>query len=499
MATAMPFLLEVHQISKRFQGTQALDKVGFEVASGEVHALMGENGAGKSTLANIIAGVVRPDSGAISWRGKNVTIDSPLRARALGIGVVFQELDLFPHLSIAENMAIANAAAHEGFIVRPRELHSWCREFLEQVGLSVPAQTVVRDLSIGQMQLVAIARALSMKADLLLLDEPTSSLADDGVETLLKLIAKLRSQGIAIVYVSHKMAEIHRIADRITVLRDGMLINTRRADQVSTDELISMMVGRTLERRQRPQRQYGPEVLLDVRDLATTFLSPISFEVRSGEVVGLAGLVGAGRSELGAALFGLRRRVAGEISLKGRSYAPLEPSDAIRRGFCLVPEDRRWKGLFPHMSVRENATIGVLRRLAMHGWLRSDSERDVEQAFRRTLLIAAASPDMPIAALSGGNQQKTLITRWLMADPTVLFLDEPTRGIDVGAKEQIYAVIDELAAQGKGVVLASSELPELFRCCDRILVLHEGRQAGILTTSETAQEEIMALATGIQH
>lgn len=494
----MTSLLEIQHVSKCFQATQALKDVDLRVASGEVHALMGENGAGKSTLSKIIAGVVSPDSGDIAWQGKKVDIKSPSHARQLGIGMVFQELDLFSHLTIAENMAIANPAARERFLVRPRQLESWCAGFLKQVGLNADPHTSLRDLSIGQVQLVAIARALSTNARLLLMDEPTSSLAEDGVESLLELIGQLKSQGVAIVYVSHKIAEVQRIADRITVLRDGILIATRRAKEVNSKELIAMMVGRSLEQRERPARETRSQVLLDVQGLSTDFLAAISFQLRAGEVLGLAGLVGAGRSELGAALFGLRQ-VHGESSLNGHAYRPQTPAHAIEEGFCLVPEDRRGEGIFPRMSVMENATLGVLSSFAKYGLVDGTREREAEASYRGSLSVVTASPDIPAAFLSGGNQQKLLIARWLMSDPKVLFLDEPTRGIDVGAKEQIYALIDELAAQGKGVILASSELPELFRCCDRIMVLHEGRQAEILNTADTSQAEIMTLATGVQH
>jgi ABC-type sugar transport system ATPase subunit len=412
--------------------------------------------------------------------------------------MVFQELDLFPHLTIAENMAIANAAASEQFVVHPRQLEAWCGKFLKQVGLSAHPRTCLRDLSIGQVQLVAIARALSMNARLLLMDEPTSSLAEDGVESLLALIGQLRSQGVGIVFVSHKLTEVQRIADRITVLRDGRLIGTRDAKEVNSKDLIALMVGRSLQQRERPAREIRSQVLLEVHELNTDFLEAISFQLRAGEVMGLAGLVGAGRSELGAALYGLSQ-VRGESSLNEKGYRPQNPADAIKSGFCLVPEDRRWEGIFPQMSVMENATVGVLSSFAIYGLLNGSQERKAEARYRRSLSVATTSPDIPIAFLSGGNQQKVLIARWLMANPQVLFLDEPTRGIDVGAKEQIYTLIDELAAQGKGVILASSELPELFRCCDRILVMHEGRQAGILDTANTSQAEIMSLATGVQH
>lgn len=485
-------ILEARNISKRFQGTQALRNVSFSLEPGEVHALMGENGAGKSTLSKILAGVVTPDEGEIVVAGEIVALNHPRRARQCGIAMVFQELDLFPHLTVAENIAIANPSAAEAAVVRKDQLESWCSTYLHQVELSIRPGTLLRDLSIGQVQRVAIARALSMNSRILLLDEPTSSLTDDGVESLFELIARLKIQGVAFVYVSHKMAEVSRIADRITVLRDGMLVGTRKATDLAPEDLITMMVGRKLARNERPQRRENSATVLKVEDLATKFLSGINFELRAGEVLGIAGLMGSGRSELGAALFAMRRRLRGAVLLNGRNYHPDSPADAIRSGFCLVPEDRRWEGIFPQMSVRANASIVILQRLGRDRF-RKEANRVAE--FQKKLSVSS-SPDVPISKLSGGNQQKVVLTRWLLAEPSVLFLDDPTRGIDIGAKEEIYKIIDELAAQGKGVLLVSSELPELWRCCDRILVLQNGRQAGIVKTADSTQEDVMRLATG---
>ena len=485
-------VLEARNISKRFQGTQALRNVSFTLEKGEVHALMGENGAGKSTLAKILAGVVIADEGEILVSGEKAFIDHPLRAQQLGIGIVFQELDLFPHLTVAENIAIGNPAAHENVVVRKRNLGVWCSIYLKEVKLDVPPDRLLSDLSIGQVQRVAIARALSLNSRVLLLDEPTSSLTEDGVESLFELIDHLKRDGVSFVYVSHKMAEVQRIADRVTVLRDGMFVGTRQASQLSPDDLITMMVGRSLDRNERPARDCGPDVVLDVRDLTTSFLSNINFQLHAGEVLGVAGLVGSGRSELGATLFGLRKRRSGEIHLNGRVFYPASPAEAIQMELCLLPEDRRSQGIFPQMSVRENASMAVLRRLG-RGLFRKESERVAELQKK---LAVSASPDVAISSLSGGNQQKIILARWLLADPTVLFLDDATRGIDVAAKEQIYTIIDELVAQHKGVILVSSELAELWRCCDRILVLQEGRQAGIVTTADSSQEEVLRLATG---
>jgi ABC-type sugar transport system ATPase subunit len=488
----MPTALKAQNVSKRFQATQALQNVNFHLEQGEVHALMGENGAGKSTLAKIFAGVVVPDEGEIFIAGRREIIDHPLRAQACGIGMVFQELDLFPHLTVAENMAIANPTAHERIIVQKTELESWCSRYLDQVRLSVRPDALLRDLSIGQIQRVAIARALSMNLRILLLDEPTSSLTDDGVNSLFELIAHLKGQGVSFVYVSHKMAEVSRIADTVTVLRDGMLVGTRAARELSPDDLITMMVGRKLDRKKRTEREYRTEVVLQVQDLTTSFLSGINFDLHAGEILGVAGLVGAGRSELGASLFGMRKRTGGTLLLNGEEFYPKSPAEAIHLGFCLLPEDRGCEGIFPKMSVRENASIAILKRLG-RGRFREETKK---VAVLQAELGVMAAPETAIANLSGGNQQKIVLARWLLAEPLVLFLDDPTRGIDVAAKEQIYSIIEQLAAKGKGIILVSSELPELWRCCNRILVLQEGRQAGIVKTQDSSQEEVMRLATG---
>ena len=488
-------ILEARAVSKRFQATQALDHVDFSVEKGEVHALMGENGAGKSTLAKIAAGVTIPDAGELYFDGDRVTISDPKRARDIGIGIVFQELDLFPHLSVADNIAIGNSKANEGFAIDRSESNLWCSPFLQQVRLDVNPDTQLQKLSISQAQLVAIARALSLGAKVIFFDEPTSSLAQDDAARLLALIKELKSRGVSSVYVTHKMDEVQQIADRVTVLRDGKYIGTRAASAITTDELVHMMVGRPIEITERRAQRAAPgDAVLDVRDLKTDFLRGISFSVKAGEVLGVAGLVGSGRSELGAALFGMRKRKSGTVSLNGKSFAPSEPRQSINQGFCLLPEDRKSEGLFPQLSIRENTTIGVLHRFRLSDRMRLETSRVAEFAHKFGM---RSSVEARIATLSGGNQQKMMLARWFMADPAVLFLDEPTRGIDVGAKQEIYKLIDEMAAQGKAIILVSSELPELWRCCDRILVLNAGRQAGIVDSDIATPEDVIKLAAGL--
>lgn len=491
----MNFVLETRGIEKTFQGTAALRNVDFTLEEGEIHTLLGENGAGKSTLSKILAGVLTPDRGEIHLRGRRVRIHSAAHAQALGIGMVFQELDLFPHLTVAENLATGNAATGEGFRVRRGALHAWSTPFLQQVGLEVHPGTPLHALSVSQRQLVAIARALSMRARIILMDEPTSSLSQANVEALFSVLEKLKRDGVSIVYISHKMEEVQRISDRITVMRDGMRIATEKAQEISLDRLIALMVGRSLDIKDRPKRVPG-KTLLDVRALETDYISNVQFQLRAGEVLGIAGLMGAGRSEIGAVLFGLRHARKMEVTLADQPFIPDSPSEAIGRGLCLLPEERREQAIFPHLTATENATIAVLKRFCHHGWLDKEQESASSEQFFSRLRLAAEKSDDPIVGLSGGNQQKAVIARWLMAEPQVLFLDEPTRGIDIGSKTQIYQLIDELAAQGKGILLVSSEMPELLRCCDRILVMHEGRQAGIVDAASATQEIVLKLATG---
>ncbi|PWT91329.1 MAG: D-xylose ABC transporter ATP-binding protein [Proteobacteria bacterium] len=453
-------VLTATNVSKHYGGVAALRNARFSLRAGEVHALMGENGAGKSTLARVLAGVTQADSAEIEVGSRPAHIGHPLDAQRLGIGIIHQELDLFPSLTVGENITLGNLCFTGG------SLEAFCRPFLRQVGLDCSVRRVVDTLSIGARQLLAIARALSMNARILLMDEPTSSLFDDAVERLFGLIAGLKERGVAVVYVSHKMDEIFRVCDRLTVLRDGETIATHDVAGTTTDEVIRLMVGRTLASvKARAAAARGP-VALEVR------LPGISFDLHRGEVLGIAGLVGSGRSELGEALYRLYPRRVG-----------------------LLPEDRRTQGLMPDMSVLENGTLAVLGRMQRCGFVRAAKERAAMSDVGRRLALQCASLDAPVSTLSGGNQQKVLLARWLLRDPEVFFLDDPTRGIDIAAKQDIYAVIDALSAVGKAILLVSSELPELLRCSSRIVVLNTHRLAAIYDAKEATQEAIMAAAT----
>jgi ABC-type sugar transport system ATPase subunit len=491
----MTDLLRVEGVSKRYGNMYALKGASFALYAGEVHALMGENGAGKSTLARIIAGATRPSTATLMLEGKPVTIRTPQDAQMLGISIIYQELDLFQHQTIAENIVMRNPRFREGIFTSRIQIKAFCLPYLQQVGLGhIDLTRVVSSLSLSEMQLVAIARALSMEARILLMDEPTSSLMDDAVDRLFLLIEKLKAAGVAIVYVSHKMDEIFRICDRITVLRDGVTIGTRKIAETNIQEVIEMMVGREIVQNVRSHHHVSESVLLSADKLTTRKLKEVSFQLHRGEVVGIAGLVGAGRSELGAALFGLDVIRSGTVRLDGKDFLPRSAADAMRHRVGLVPEDRKLEGLMMRMSVLENGTMAVLPRLQRFGFIdRKQEARELDVIHTRLALKFTSLTD-PVSSLSGGNQQKTLLARWLMLNPDVLFLDDPARGIDVAAKQDIYLMIDELAASGKGVLLVSSELPELLRCCDRILVLNKGKLAATLP-ADTTQELIMAAAT----
>jgi ABC-type sugar transport system ATPase subunit len=486
-------LIKIERANKHYDGVQALRDAHLAIRPGEVHALMGENGAGKSTLTKILAGAVRPDSAEIWWEDQRISITSPLDAQRQGIGVVFQELDLFPNLSVGENIVIGNMQMEGRRWIDRRGLAQFCRPLMERVGLITGAHARLGDLRIGEMQLVAIARALGFRARLILMDEPTSSLSGDAVANLFALIRDLKKLGVAIVYVSHKMDEVFALADRVTVMRDGATIETRAVSEITANQVIALMVGRELQETEAPPATVG-ECLLSVAELRTRKLHGVSFELRRGEVLGIAGLVGAGRSEIGAALFGLDPIIGGTIRLKGRAFRPRSPRHAIRRGLGLLPEDRKLEGLMMQMSVLQNSTMAVLHGFQKYGFLTRGEAAAVGPVHLRVRL-KAASEDVSVSTLSGGSQQKVLLSKWLLADPDVLFLDEPTRGIDVAAKSDIYEIIRELAIQGKGIVFASSELPELLRCCHRILVMCGGRSVEILDARTATQEQIMRLAT----
>jgi len=499
-------LLDLRAISKDFPGVRALDGVSFDLEPGEIHALCGENGAGKSTLIKILCGVYPAGSygGEIRLRGEVARFRTLRDSEARGIALIAQELALVPRLSVAENLVLGREPRRFG-LVRWNEVEATARRALDRVGLDVPLATPVRELGIGQQQLVEIAKALEKNAEILVLDEPTAALPDADARRLLGLLGDLRSRGVAAIYISHRLDEVFAVADRITVLRDGRSVGAARRAEMTPERVISLMVGRELGPRiERPERRSG-EMLLRVADWSVEdpqnpgrrVLDGVSFELRAGEVLGIAGLMGAGRTALLASLFGAARgRVAGTLQVAGGGvHGPFRaPAAAIAAGIALVSEDRKRYGLVPHGSVLDNMTLSMLRTFRRRGLLDDRSRRAAVRGQAEALRLNVVNLGMPVSQLSGGNQQKVVLGRWLLRRPRVLLLDEPTRGIDVGAKQEIYDLIGRLTGEGLGVVLVSSELPELLALSHRVLVLSQGRPAAELAGVAATPERVMAAA-----
>ena len=497
--------LEMRNVSKTFPGVKALNGVELKAWGGEVMALMGENGAGKSTLMKILSGAYQPDAGAeILIDGKHVDIADPIAAKQHGIAIIYQELALAPNLSVAENMYLGNEIHHRGLIDR-KAMYAQCRPVLERLGAPFTPETPVGMLSIAEQQLVEIARALHAESEILVLDEPTTALSSRETERLFGLVRKLRADGIAIIYISHRMAEVYELSDRVSVLRDGSYVGTLGKGEISADAIVKMMVGRDLstfyKKEHDPHASRGP-IILEVKGITDggRRVKPCSFQLHQGEVLGIAGLVGSGRTELARLIFGADQRSGGEILLEGKPVAVEEPRDALDHGIAYLTEDRKGLGLFLDMTCGDNINIGVLHRDARHGGVLNlgAAKRRAEAAFR-ALRVRAASPLVTVGSLSGGNQQKVLLSRWLEIGPKLLILDEPTRGVDIGAKSEIYRIIDELAAKGIGIVVISSELPEIIGICDRVLVMREGHiegEVGGPTGRAITQENIMTFAAG---
>jgi len=485
-------------ISKRYPGVVALDNVSFEVLPGEVHALCGENGAGKSTLMKILAGAVARDTGDIRLNGEPLSLHTPQDAMGRGINIIYQEFNLVPHLSAAENIYLGRepAAAVPGFI-NFKKLYGDAQTVMDSLGVPVDVRTEVSRLSVAQQQMVEIAKATSRNSVIIAMDEPSATLTDHELQNLFTLIRKLKTQGVGIIYISHRMEEIFDICDRVTVMRDGQYVATKRIEDTSRDEVIKMMVGRELKESIPKRPAPLGEPLLEVRGLTRRgVFEDITFTVRRGEVVGLGGLVGAGRTEVARAIFGADAIDAGEIRFNGKPVHPRSPREAIGLGIGLVPEDRKSLGLILNMVVRENTTLANLDLLTMLGFVNQKKEREVAEKYTKDLRVRTPSIEQEVRNLSGGNQQKVVLAKWLFTDSQLLIFDEPTRGIDVGSKVEIYELMNELAAQGKGILMITSELPELLGMSDRVLVMHEGRLAGELPRAEATQEKVMHLATG---
>jgi len=483
-------------ISKSFGPVRVLDGVDFSVAGGEIHALVGENGAGKSTLMKIMSGAYTTDGGSILIDGEAVTIRSTRDAEALGIAIIHQELNMIPQLSVMDNLFLGREPNHFGVIERGR-MHEDAASWLSKVGASrIDVNRNAETLSIGLQQLVEIAKTLSLNTRVLIMDEPTASLTDREIDTLFGIMRDLRSRGVGIVYVSHRMEEIFKICDKVSVLRDGHFIAERAVAETGFDEIVKMMVGRELKER-FPKRESPPgAVRFKVEDLADEgHVSGIHFEVRAGEVLGIAGLIGSGRSEILNTLFGVNRRTAGQVLLDDKSLSIKRPADAIAAGIGFVTEDRKSQGLVLGLSLRENTMLAHLEKYAPWGIVNRKAEKTAVKKLMDELQIRARDSELEVKSLSGGNQQKVVFAKWLVEPPKVLLLDEPTRGVDVGGKAEIYHTINRLAAAGTAIVMVSSELPEVLAMSDRILVMREGRQAAMFDAKAVSQEQIMAAAT----
>lgn len=497
MANVAP-LLRASSISKSFAGVQALRDVSFDLHAGEVHALIGENGAGKSTLIRIFAGAVGPDSGSLEMNGQPVTIDDPIAAKSHGIAAIYQQPALFPDLSVAENIALGD---ERGGLWRRIDWSGRSRraeELLGRIGAKIDPDALAGDLTLPEQQMVEIARAFGAKAKVLILDEPTPSLTTREVESLFRVIRGLRDDGVALIYISHRLEELFEIADRVTVLRDGAYIGTHAISGVDRDALIRMMVGRELAAVFPKRPVPVGKVRLETRDLGSreAGIRGVNLTVRSGEIVGVAGLVGSGRTQLAEVLFGLTPADAGQILLDGVEARIDNPRRAIELGIGHVPEDRRRHGLIMSMPVAANTTLACLRNVSRNGLLDKAKETTVAADYVARLGVKAASLADPVDRLSGGNQQKVAVSRWLATRPSVLILDEPTQGVDVGAKAEIHALLCELAERGMAILMISSELPEILGMSDRIAVMHGGAIVGMLDRAEATQEKILALALG---
>jgi len=493
-------VLQASGIEKSFGGVRALRGVSLVLAAGEVHALVGENGAGKSTLIKIFTGAVTLDAGEIRMRGELLEQNSPAKARALGIAAIYQQPALFPDLTVAENIALGKESGSLWSKVDWRARHTHARELLERIGANIPAATLAGELSMPQQQLVEIAKALDANAAVLILDEPTASLGDRDAENLFRIILHLREKGVAIVYISHRFEELGRIADRVTVLRDGQSVETLDMAGTTKENLIRLMVGRELDTVFPPSETAPGEVALEVRELSCRSLGvqSVSLTVRRGEIVGLAGLVGSGRTQFAEALFGLAPSDGGEVYLNGKEIHIRSAADAVALGIAYVPEDRRRHGVILGMPVAANTTLASLGSISKSGLLRFAEERKAALAFISRLSVKTPSAETLAGNLSGGNQQKVALARWLMTDPQILILDEPTQGIDVGAKSEIYRLIRQLAASGLAILMISSETEEILGMSDRVAVMAKGRIAGILAGASATPYNILELALGHQ-
>ncbi len=491
------YILEVNDVTKEFPGVVALDRVKFQLRRGTVHALMGENGAGKSTLMKIVAGIYTPDSGSFKLRGQHIQLRNPLDAQENGIAMIHQELNLMNPMTISENIWIRREPVNAFGFVNHAEMHRRTVELFDKLNIELDPDTEVGHLSVANRQMVEIAKAVSFNSDVLIMDEPTSALTEKEVDHLFKIIRALKSEGKGIIYITHKMNELFEIADEVSVFRDGKYIATKPSSEVTRDDIIQMMVGREITQMFPKETVPINDVVLSVKNLTLDgIFRDVSFDVRSGEILGIAGLVGSGRSNIAETVFGVTPASSGTIQIDGKQVNIFSPRIAMEHGMAFLTEDRKQTGCFLLLDVLENTQIAVLQnKYVKNGFVQqAQLAKDSEDMANR---LRVRTPDMqePVINLSGGNQQKVLICRWLLTEPRILILDEPTRGIDVGAKAEIHKLISRLAGQGVAVIMISSEMPEVLGMSDRIMVVHEGRVTGFLDRGEATQVKIMELAS----
>ena len=487
-------ILVVKDVCKYFPGVVALDHVSLEIPQGVVYGIVGENGAGKSTLMKILSGVYEKDEGTVIFNGETIEKTTPIQALRRGLSIIYQEFNLVNKMTVGENIFLGRFGETKGM----KGTHQKARELLDSIGSTIDTHAIVGDLSASEMQMVEITKALSFDSKLIIMDEPSSSLTAEELKKLGGIIKDLRSRGISIIYISHKLDEIFDYCDIVTIMRDGHVIDTKPIAELTRSEMIAKMVGRTIDNEYPPRANFVGEPLLEVRNLNTNKLHDISFTLHKGEILGLVGLVGAGRSELVEGIFGMHELASGEIFVKGKQVKVHSPKDIIKEGVALITEDRKVTGLNLSGSVNDNIAMVAIKKLLSHGLYNKNKARAASMEYIKKLNIKTPSGDQIAGNLSGGNQQKIVIAKWLLNDPDIIILDEPTRGIDVGAKRDIYLLLGKLVQQGKAVIMISSEIPELMGVCDRIMVMCEGNLSGEVKRDEFSQERIMTLASALE-
>lgn len=497
----MSKLLEMHNISKSFPGVKALSNVSLDLNHGEVLALVGENGAGKSTLMKILTGIYSKDEGEILYEGKTLQISSPKEAQEEGISIIHQELNLMKDLTIAENIFIGREPRGAmNFFIKDRKLNDMTNELFEKLALKLDSKTKVQNLTVAKQQMVEIAKALSFDSKILIMDEPTTALTDTEIDILFAIIEQLKAKGVGIIYISHRMDELKRISDRILIMRDGQYVDTLATKDTEISTVINKMVGREIFIESKPGSIDGNQpVVLELKNVETMQrLKNISFQLKKGEILGFAGLMGAGRTEVANAIFGVDRIKKGEVLLNGKKVVIKSPAKAVQKGIGYLSEDRKHLGLLTELDVKTNIVMSNMNKIQKIGFINEKSSKVIAEKYVEQLKIKTPSVNQKIKFLSGGNQQKIVIAKWLLRDCDILIFDEPTRGIDVGAKGEIYKLLDELAESGKSIIMISSELPEILRMSHRIVVMSEGKITGVLNSEEATQEKIMELATAYQ-